>query len=311
MCAAVWRRIGPVRCQLPQPPAADQLFDLRGPGVPGEEHGGARRGRPQGEHRAGVRVRRAWLGEQIVAVVVQTHQSEIRQRGEGAGPIADHHPDVAAQRPQESAVAGRRSRFGGQDHEAGRPEDRPTGPFEPVEVVLIGYDQHGPPAGVRRRARRQGQTPGPVPARVVTRNQLPVRARTLPGGEGPQQLGTVRVGRERAAPVQLGTRLDRTVRPGRSPFGPFGGRVPRWHGQPEHIGEAARVVVGDLADQRRDLGGQHRFGRDHLVQRRQGAAVVAACTALEDEPVPQLARRSAPGPGRPEPPRRPGRPLTA
>ena len=49
--------------------------------------------------------------------------------------------------------------------------------------------------------------------------------------------------------------------------------VPGRHGQPQHVGEGARVPVGDRPGQPGDLRGQHRLRRDHLLQVRQAAGV--------------------------------------
>ena len=55
-------------------------------------------------------------------------------------------------------------------------------------------------------------------------------------------------------------------------------------------------MVGDCADQSRDLRSQYRLGRDDPLQGGQGAVVVAHRTALQHEAVPEPAGEAHPDP---------------
>ena len=87
-----------------QPPATSWV-ELGRAGEPADQRGRAGPVGAQGEHLAGVRVRGARLGVQVVAVVPEHHQAEPGDRGEHRGPGARHHPDQAAAHGQPAPVA--------------------------------------------------------------------------------------------------------------------------------------------------------------------------------------------------------------
>ena len=122
-----------------------------------------------------------------------------------------------------------------------------------------------------------------------------------PGGPDRAALG--QAGQERrpggiAAPgagVRRGRRRGRRRGPGLRGF-PFGGGVPRRDGQPEHVGERARVPVGHRPGQVEDLRGEHGLGRGHPLQPGQLALVLARLGAFQQVTVDQLAGEPDPDP---------------
>ena len=77
---------------------------------------------------------------------------------------------------------------------------------------------------------------------------------------------------------------------------PFGGGVPRRDGQPEHVGQRARVPVGDRPGQVEDLRGEDGFGRDHPLQPGQPALVLAGLCTFQQVAVDELAGEPDPDP---------------
>jgi len=67
-------------------------------------------------------------------------------------------------------------------------------------------------------------------------------------------------------------------------------------GEAEHVGQRARVSVGDGARQPGDLWRQHRLGRDDPFQVAEPALMLAALDPVEDEAVGELAREPDPHP---------------
>jgi hypothetical protein len=68
------------------------------------------------------------------------------------------------------------------------------------------------------------------------------------------------------------------------------------YGQPQDIGERARVPVGHRAGQARDLRRQNGLGRDHPLQERQPARVLAGGLPAEQVPTGELAGEAHPHP---------------
>jgi hypothetical protein len=60
--------------------------------------------------------------------------------------------------------------------------------------------------------------------------------------------------------------------------------MPGWHREPEHIGEIARITIGDRTGQPQDLGIEDPLGRDHLLQVGQLACVVGRLGTGQHEP---------------------------
>ncbi len=90
--------------QRPGPAARDQLGELGGAGEAPDQRGRTGPVGAQGQHLAGVRVRRARLGVQVVAVVPEHHQAEPGDRGEHRGPGARDHADLAPAHRQPAPV---------------------------------------------------------------------------------------------------------------------------------------------------------------------------------------------------------------
>ena len=162
------------------PAAVQQQLGLRGPGEPADQHRAGARHRPQHQHLAGVRVRGAGLGQQIVPVVEHRDQAQVRDRRERGRPGArDHHPVAPADaRNRRYRSAGPRS--------AASVTCR-SGPSAAVSAASsrarsrgVGDDQQGAPTGARApppRSRRAGPASPPRagPARPRGRAALPDR----------------------------------------------------------------------------------------------------------------------------------------
>ncbi len=95
-------------------------------------------------------------------------------------------------------------------------------------------------------------------------------ARNAAAGSWPAQAAAAAVRVERDGAVRLRGRLG------------LGGGVARRHGQPEHVGPASGVPLGDGGGQRCHLGREHRLGADDAAQRREPAGVVGLGDALDD-----------------------------
>ena len=91
-CAGDARRTVAVRDERARPAGLDQQLRLGGAGEPAEQQRRAAAGRAQGQHLTDVRVRRARLGVQVVAVVPDDEQAEVGDRGERRGAGADARP---------------------------------------------------------------------------------------------------------------------------------------------------------------------------------------------------------------------------
>ena len=188
--------LGAVGGELGEPATLQQLLRLAAAAVAGEQHRGPLLAGPQRQHRTRVRVGRALLGEQVVAVVPERHQPEVVHRRVRRRPVADHHPDVAPQRGQKGAVASRRTGLGGQHDEAGTAEHPGTGGSQLRQVTLVRHDQHRTPSAVDGGPGGGGEAVGPVPARVRRGDDLPVRPGDAAAAQRRQQLGPAPVGRE-------------------------------------------------------------------------------------------------------------------
>ena len=104
----------PVPRQRARPARRDQLRDLGGAGETADQRGGTLPVRAQREHLPGVRVRRAALGQQVVAVVPEHDQAEVVNGGEHGGAGARRDPHRAAQHRQPAPVPFGRAEIGGQ-----------------------------------------------------------------------------------------------------------------------------------------------------------------------------------------------------
>ncbi len=176
---------------------------------------------------------------------------------------------VAGVRHDDDHAAAGGGRGGGGDGDLGRP-------------VRAGQGRPGGPDRAAFGQRGQERLPGRVPG---------------PGaGAGPGRHGVRRGGEG----------LRRSARGLRRGGGfAFGGGVPGRDGQPEHVGQRARVAVGHRPGQVEDLGREHGFRGDHPLQPGQSALVLAGLGPVQQVAVDQLARRTGPGPGSRARPSRP------
>ncbi len=265
------------------PAGADQGEGLDRAGEAAEQERGLLLLGAQQQHLADVGVRRPRLGQEVVAVVPERDQPEVVDRRERGGAGAEHDPAAAAGHGEEVAVAGGRAGVGGERHVVALAQDGGERGVDPGDVAVVGHDQQRPAPAGPGVGGGVGEGGGPVGGR----RRRPDRARRPPGGEvGEERLGRLvtrpghggGLGVERGGGVGLGRR-----------FG-LGGRVAGRHGQPEHVGPAAGVPLGDGGGERHDLGREDRLGAHDPPQRRQPAGVLGLGDPLDDVAVDVLAR---------------------
>ena len=279
----------------------------------------------QGQHLPGVRVRGPGLGVQVVAVVPEDHQAELTDRGEHRGPGARDHPDRTPQHGQPAAVPLGRAEIGGQADVASLAAQARGGQrrVDAGQVAGVRHDDDHAAAGRGRGGGGDGDLGGPLgagqgrpgrPDRAALgqRGQErlsgwvpgpraglgPGRRRVLPDG-GRAVCARVRGGRcGRSGRGGAGVRADTVTGRWCGGGGGFAlrGGVPGRDGQPEHVGQRARVPVGHRAGQVEDLGREHRLRRDHPLQPGQPTLVLAGL-----DPVQQVAVNQLPGEPDPDP----------
>ena len=164
-------------------------------------------GRPGEQDLARVRVRRARLGEEVVAVVEHRDQSEVGHRRERGTAGAQHDLHRAARHRQERPVPLGRLLRPGEDDVPALPQHRRERLVPPGDVAHVGHAHDAAPPGVQGRQRRLGDGRG----RVVGRQRGPARPGPLPRREGgderravrPRRPGVVGDGRQRASTGDL------------------------------------------------------------------------------------------------------------
>ena len=209
--------------------------------------------RPGQQHVADVRVGRARLVEQVVAVVPPRHQAEVAHRREGCGPGADDDRHVAAQDLEPGGVARLRPLVGGEPHVATGPEGRGEGGVDPGDVAVVGHDEHAAPTAGEGRRGCRGQGRRPVLLGCGGGQRQPRRCGRVARGE-PRQ-----VGRPRGIPAP-GAARGRSATGSGSGVGASSARAfsaAAWRG-----GTASRSTSPRVPAQRgRDLGGDPQLGR--------------------------------------------------
>ena len=239
-----------------------------------------------------MRVRRAGLVEEVVAVVPPGDQAEVVERREGGGAGPDDAAHVAPEDLEPRGVASLWTLVGGQPDVLARPQESGQRAVDAVDVAVVRDDDEGPAAGGHRGRRGHGEGGRPV---LVGRAARAGRARRPPG---PHRRA---MRRSRASPAGYadhgpGSGVGDQRGVGRAGLveRALGGGVALGDGQPQHVAEDAGVAVGDGAGEGQDLGGEDRFGADHAADVGQPAGVLGVGPALDDEPV-QVA------PGEPDP----------
>jgi hypothetical protein len=253
-----------------------QQLRLRGPGEPGHQQGRARAVRAQHQHVAHVRVGRAGLGVQVVAVVPDGEQSQPRHRGEHRRAGADDHRHLPPTHRQPAPVAFGRTEIGTQRHHRVGPDPLRAGGQQGLDVALVGYDEQRAAPGHDRRRRGLGE---PLRPRLP-RQRLPDRVRGPPAGQRIQQSSAAGI----PPPALARSGFHGRRGPLRRPLGLDPG-MPGRHGQPQHVRENPGVPVGHRPAQRSDLGGEHRFGRHHPVDPGQLPLMGGLGNPLQHEPV--------------------------
>ena len=203
-------------------------------------------------------------------------------RRERCGAGADHDADRSPGDAQEASVALRRALVGRERQVGILAQDVIERGRDPVDVAAIGHAHQGAPPACA------GCSDG------LSDQERPVGARSRrPDGPRAAALGQVCQERVAALVVDPG-RLAR----GRVEASPGGlhGRfrlrrgMARRDREPEDIGPAAGVPLGEGAAQRDDLGSEHRLGAHRPADRSQSAGMVTGAGALDDVGVDVLAR---------------------
>ncbi len=179
----------PVGQYLARPARVDQQLALRRPGEAADQQRGAGLVGAGDQDVARVRVRRARLGVQVVAVVPDHEQARVRHRRERGRARADDDARPAAADGQPPPVPLRRPQVRGQRDDGIAAHPCRAGRRQRVDVPLVGHDEQGaaPAAGGRRRGLREPGRP------VLSGQGLPDRV----GGLAGRQCGEQR----RPAPV--------------------------------------------------------------------------------------------------------------
>ena len=220
-----------------------------------------------------MRVRRARLGEEVVAVVEHRDQAEVGHRRERRPARAQHDAHRAPRHREERAIPLGRLLRPGEDDVSALPQH--------------GRERLVPRAGRARRARtrccpaRHAASRGPPPPRP---------GRSWAGRAAQQARGRSPAARALDEEEPCGHHVQASsVTAGSGPSAGWLGRPPRAHAgaaRPgEDVAERAGPAVGDRPAQPQHGRRQHRLRRDDLAQERQVALVVAGLDAIDDERV--------------------------
>ncbi len=269
-----------------RPPSDDQRRTL----LTGAQHGDI----------PDVGVGRARLGVQVVPVVPHEDQAEVRDRCEHRRPGTHDNPGTSTADGEKAPVPFGRAGIGAQRDETARAERALQRGGDPVDVAVVGHDDQGPARGRHRGGHGRGnhRRPGRSGKRPP---HDPGTAAGPQGGQRRLAVGVVRPGAgcqgafrgpadPCAGPVRVaavgtgGSRHRLLLHPG----------MPGWNGEPEHVGDRARVAVGHRPGQLGDLGGEDRFPGHDTVQEGEPAHMVGALTAFEDETVQEPAGEADP-----------------
>ena len=194
---------------------------------------------------------------------------------------------VAAPHGQPAPVALGRAEVGGQRDVPARAERNRQGGVETVRSRASGTTTIAPRPASTRGAGRLGEPGRPVLARQRRphRPRRPARRRPRPGR--PARRGSGRT-RSSGGGGQVAGRP--AARPG------LGRGVPGRDAEPHDVDEVAGPAVGDGAEQRGGLGGQHRLAADRPLDEREPALVLGAAPAARGRRRRRAGRRTAPGP---------------
>ncbi len=214
---------GPRRGERVRPARLEQRGGLRRHRMPAEQRRRALGVSPQAQHLPHVRVRRARLGVQVVAVVPAHHQAEVGDRREHRRPGADDRPDGPAAHREPPPIPLGRAEVGGQRHGGPYPRRRLDRREHPVDVAQVGDDHEG--AAARRQRRGDGLADRRRP--VGPRDGRPHRPRRPPVRERVQEARPVLVRRPGRARRRRGrgrgcgprVRAPARPRPGRAAAG--------------------------------------------------------------------------------------------
>ncbi|CAM5483327.1 hypothetical protein SFUMM280S_05026 [Streptomyces fumanus] len=271
--------------QRPGPPRLHQLGGLDRARDTAQQEPAPVLRRPQQQHLARVRLRGVLLAVAVVAVVPERDQPQSRT---GA--------NMAARVPITARTAPRRTAshcayplgpgVGGEHGVPPLPQQRGQRGVDPGDRPPVRQDdERAAPGG-----QRGGHGPRQFLAPLGSRQRAPHGARRAPRGQRRQEPGPALVPLPAPRPGRGRPRQRRRGRP------PLGAGVARRHRQLQHIGEAARVAVGDGPGQPEQFRVQHRLGRDDLGQRGQRPGVVRLGEPLDEEPVDQPAALAPPLP---------------
>ena len=262
------------------PPGGHEVRAFGRPCIPTHEEPCVRVGGANRRHLTNVRVRRARLSVQIVAVIPDDHETKIVDGREDGCAGADDDALLASAHRQPATVPLRGTDLCRQDDMRLIQGCGDTG-----HVAAIGHDEKDSPAGRARGDCCRGEKGGPCRAG----QSRPHRPGGLAGGERSEEGFCVLV-------LAPGARVERSgcgrcrgsvLRLGFDPG------MTRRDGEAKDISERPRIAIGDGTGHPGDLVGEDRLGTDHARQRRQPAVVldgvIARVTTLEEVAVDQSA----------------------
>ncbi len=231
---------GSGRHQIVRPPAAHHRLRLGSAGVSADHCGTAQLVCPQHSHFAGVRIRRARLGESVVAVVPHQHQPEVGDRSEYGAARSDDHARRTAQHRQPAAVSLRGTEAGRQRHHPAFVDESDDGVAQRVYVALVGHDRQHPATRPRRWP--------PRPRRAGLPTARPAAPARRPGRNGLRECGEKLLTSAVFGPSRGVDGRD-SHRSGLDGFFFFDLGMPRRDRQPQHVGAGSCVARSDGVDQ--------------------------------------------------------------
>ena len=247
---------GPRRLREPGPPGLHQLGGLGRQRIRAEQERGAGEVAAQREHLPGMRVGRARLGVQVVAVIPDHHEAKVVHRREGRGPRSDDHAHLPARDGQPSAVPLGRAEVGGQRDELVFADNLSERGGDQVGVAGVGDNDDRSASPRERRLRRHRDRERPGSRTGEPRQHRPDQARGITARQRGEVRRTVPVLRPRARCRRRNLRVCKASCRG----GLLHGRMPRRDGEPQHIRERAGIPVGDRPGEREHVRTQDRLG---------------------------------------------------
>lgn len=218
-----------------------------------------------------------------VAVVPDGDQAQVGHGGEHRGPGADRGTDGPPPDREPLPVPLLGTGVGGEQRVVPLAEQSGERRVHPSRRPAVRYHDERAPA----RCQGRGDGPGDLLGPVRSGQRGPHRPGRTTLGQRPQEAGPLGV------PLPGPGRGGGRRRQGRRGASGLGAAVPRGYGELKHVGEAARVPVGDGTAEGEQLRSEHRLRRDDVREGRESALVVRGGTPLDEEAVDESAALAA------------------